>query len=273
MLTVLQGNLLLLGGGNMGAALLRGVLDAEILPAGRIVVVDVDREKLRRLETDHGVAVDTAISGHVSGAGAVLLAVKPAVVGEVLDAMRGELRADQLVLSIVAGVSTSTIADRIGQRSPVIRAMPNIAAVVGASASALAGSPAAGEEHFAMAESILGSVGRVVRVDECLIDAVTGLSGSGPAYIYLVIEALSDGGVRMGLPREVARTLAVQTVLGAARMVGESGEHPAVLRDRVTTPGGTTIAGLQALEDGSLRATLMRAVEAATRRSRDLNAL
>ena len=148
--------------------------------------------------------------------------------------------------------------------------MPNTPAVIQEGVTALAGCSGLSLENLKVAKSIFESVGKVVVVDESLMNAVTGLSGSGPAYVYLVIEALIDGGVRVGLPRNVAHTLAVQTVLGAAKMVGETGEHPAVLKDRVTSPGGTTIAGLQQLEDGGLRATLIKAVQAATHRSSEL---
>ncbi|MCH2375506.1 MAG: pyrroline-5-carboxylate reductase [Planctomycetes bacterium] len=267
--------LVLIGGGNMGEALLRSVLSAGVFGnakagASRVSVVDVSTKLLDAIHRDHKVNVTTDAKSVVPDADVLLLAVKPFVLADVLDDLRDIVRGDQLILSIVAGVEGEFVRDRLGKNNPVVRAMPNIAATVGESASALAKVAPATDEHLSIAEEILGAAGNVVRVEENHLDAVTGLSGSGPAYVYTVIEALSDGGVRMGLTREVARQLATQTVLGAARLVHESGEHPAVLRDRVTTPGGTTIAGLQALEESGLRAALMGAVEAATRRSREL---
>ena len=259
----------------MGEALLRSVLSAGVFGnakagASRVSVVDVSTKLLDAIHRDHKVNVTTDAKSVVPDADVLLLAVKPFVLADVLDDLRDIVRGDQLILSIVAGVEGEFVRDRLGKNNPVVRAMPNIAATVGESASALAKVAPATDEHLSIAEEILGAAGNVVRVEENHLDAVTGLSGSGPAYVYTVIEALSDGGVRMGLTREVARQLATQTVLGAARLVHESGEHPAVLRDRVTTPGGTTIAGLQALEESGLRAALMGAVEAATRRSREL---
>ena len=187
-------------------------------------------------------------------------------------AFRGSVRPGQLVISILAGVESSRIRDLLGKNNPVIRVMPNIAATVDAAASAIAGCDPAAEEHYQVAETLFRAVGDVVRVEEKLLDAVTGLSGSGPAYVYTVIEALCDGGVHMGLPREVAMKLAAQTVLGAAMQVQESGEHPAVLRDRVTTPGRHHRGGIEgAGRPRCLRAALMSAVAAATARSKELN--
>ena len=198
--------------------------------------------------------------------------MKPQTLGSVLDRIKDTVKPEQLIISIIAGVESSYIRDRIGKMNPVIRVMPNIAATVDAAASALAGCEPVTEAHYKAAEAIFGAVGVVVRVEEHHLDAVTGLSGSGPAYIYMVIEALCDGGVKMGLPREVAMTLATQTVFGASKLVRETGQHPAVLKDQVTTPGGTTISALHELEERGLRAMLIKAVETGTERSRQLNA-
>lgn len=264
--------LTLIGAGNMGGALLRGIRAADLIPSSQISVVDLDQRLLEELKATHGVTVTTKASEGVPRADIVLLAVKPFVLESVLDGLKDHVRPEQLIVSVVAGVEGAAIRDRLGKNNPVVRAMPNIAATCAASASAVAACPPATEQHLEMAEAMFAAVGEVVRVGEQHMDAVTGLSGSGPAYVFTVIEALTDGGVRMGLPSVVARKLAMQTVLGAAQLVRDTGEHPAVLRDRVTTPGGTTIAGLHELEAGGLRAALSEAVRAATERARELGA-
>ena len=264
-------NVLLIGGGNMGSALLRGIIQSGLAPAGKITVIDILPDRLEEIRTLHGVEVDVTPGPHVAAADVIILAVKPQILPKVAADIRDSVRPSQLVISILAGVESTRIRDLLGKNNPVVRVMPNIAATVDAAASAIAGCDPATEEHYQVAESLFGAVGEVVRVEEKLLDAVTGLSGSGPAYVYTVIEALCDGGVHMGLPRDVAMKLSAQTVLGAARQVQESGDHPAVLRDRVTTPGGTTAAALRELEDRGLRAALMSAVAAATARSRELN--
>lgn len=268
---MLNKNIVFIGGGNMGSSLLRGVLKAGLTSADRITVVDVYKPKLEELASSYQVHVDTDASAHIPGAAVIVLAVKPQTLNDVLLGFRDAVRPEQLIISVIAGVESAYIRDRIGKQNPVIRCMPNIAATVDAAASAVSGGASVTDEHFQIAEAIFGAVGDVVRVDEQHIDAVTGLSGSGPAYIYMVIEALCDGGVKMGLPRDVAMTLATQTVFGAAKLVRESGVHPATLKDRVTTPGGTTIAAIHELEERGLRATLISAVVAATERSRALN--
>lgn len=268
---MLNKNLILIGGGNMGTALLRGILKAGLTPPEKITVVDVHEGKLAELKQKYAVNVDIDPVPHIPEAAVIILAVKPQTLNDVLDKIDDTVKGEQLIISILAGVESSYIRDRIGKNNPVIRVMPNIAATVDAAASALAGCSPAADEHYAIAEAIFGAVGEVVRVDEHLLDAVTGLSGSGPAYIYMVIEALCDGGVKMGLPRNVAMKLATQTVLGAATLVRETGEHPAMLRDKVTTPGGTTISAIHELEERGLRAMLISAVVTATERSRELN--
>jgi pyrroline-5-carboxylate reductase len=269
---MLQKNMVLIGGGNMGTALLRGILKAKLTAPQRITVVDVHAGKLEELKKTYRVHTASEPTAAVAKANLIILAVKPQTLSGVLDRIRDVVRPEQLIISIVAGVRSTVIRDRLGKQNPVIRVMPNTAATVDAAASALSGCEPAGPEHFRVAEAIFGAVGEVVMVEEQHLDAVTGLSGSGPAYIYMVIEALCDGGVKMGLPREIAMKLATQTVLGAAKLVKETGQHPATLRDQVTTPGGTTISAIHELEERGLRAMLISAVETGTERSRRLNA-
>lgn len=257
-----------LGGGVMAGAILRALLASGRTEPSRVTVSD-PLEQCRQACAALGVGVTAANREAVAGADVVVVAVKPQVVQAVLEEVGGLLNPSQLVLSIAAGVTTAEL-ERSIPSLPVIRAMPNTPFLVGAGAAAFCRGAQAGEGHAALAREILGSGGLCVEVGEAQMDAVTGLSGSGPAYGCLLIEALADGGVRMGLRREVALQLAAQTLLGAARWVLESGEHPAVLRDRVVTPGGTTAAGLAALEAGAVRSHLIRAVEAAARRSAEL---
>lgn len=259
-----------LGAGNMGASLLRGALRSGELRAEDVTVVEIDAARAKALEKEFGVAVVNDPVAAIPGADILLIAVKPFSLGALLDQIRGVCSGKELLISIVAGVEGGYIRDRIGKDNPVVRVMPNLAATVDAAASAIAACPPADDAHLDLAERLFASVGEVVRVAESQLDAVTGLSGSGPAYIFLVLEALCDGGVQMGLAVDVARKLAVQTVLGAAKLVKESGEHPAVLKSQVTTPAGTTIAGLRVLENQAVHAAFMNAVEAASNRSREL---
>lgn len=268
---LLEGKIAIIGVGRMGEALLGGILKANLTVAESVVVADADQEKLREVEGRWGVNTDPENDRAVKGADIVVLAVKPQVVSEVLDQIAHVLSPEQLIISIAAGIRTMTITERLGGDNPVVRVMPNIAAQVGEAISAVCLGEHATEVHGEIAASIFSSIGKVVFVEERLMDAVTGLSGSGLAYIYMVIEALADGGVKMGLPREIALKLATQTVLGAARMVQETRQPPAILKDQVTTPGGTTIAALHELEARGLRAMFMWAVEAATKRSQELS--
>jgi len=245
----------------------------------------VDHEALQRLTESierattavpaTRVLVLTGEGGHFC-AGADLTGLEDAgfasVLRGVLERLRDAVTPEHLVISIAAGVSLGTILQRLGHDRRLARGMPNTPALIGEGASGFCLGPNARPSDEALVLSCLNSVGRAYRVPESLLDAVTGLSGSGPAFVYLMIEALSDGGVRVGLPRDVATALAAQTILGAARMVLETGQHPGQLKDQVTSPGGTTIAGLHALERGGLRATLIDAVVAATARSAELAA-
>lgn len=257
------------GGGNMGEALLRGLLIAKLVAPEDVWVSDVREDRLAFLrETYH---IRTASnSDSVKQADIVLLAVKPQVMAGVLDGLLEAITEDKLLISIAGGISTTFISDRFSFPVRVVRVMPNTPALVLEGMSALARGSHATPEDLEITRRFFEAVGKVVLVDEALLDVVTGLSGSGPAYTCLVIEALTDGGVKMGLSREVALTLAAQTVCGAARLVLETGKHPALLKDMVTTPGGTAIAGLHALEQGGVRAAFINAVETATLRSREL---
>ncbi len=267
--TVLARRLGFVGGGRMAEALISGVLSANLYKSEQIQVADPDASRLDHLKKEYGVQVGVSNHDVAASSNVVVLAVKPQVMAEALKGISA-VSTKQLLISVAAGVRISRIMDACGPHTRVIRAMPNTPAMVGEGMTALAIGPGVGENAVACARRIFGSVGRVVPVDERLMDAVTGLSGSGPAYVFLAIEAMADGGVKMGLPRETAGLLAAQTVLGAARMVLETGQHPARLKDQVTSPGGTTIAGLHRLEQGGLRAVLIDAVEAATKRSQEL---
>jgi pyrroline-5-carboxylate reductase len=258
------------GGGNMAEALLRGILAAKRLAPEQVIVTDVRADRLAYLRDTYGIETSGDNLKTAAQADTVLLAVKPQVVTGVLDDLRRVITERQLLISIAAGISTATIAEAVLRPVRVVRVMPNTPALVLEGMSALAPGALATPEDLATARGLFEAVGKVVVVGEGLMDAVTGLSGSGPAYVFLVIEALSDAGVKMGLPREIATVLAAQTVRGAAKMVLETGKHPGELKDMVTSPGGTTIAGLHALEQGAVRAALINAVEAATRRSQEL---
>jgi len=255
--------LLLVGGGKMGEALLGG-----LLAAGREVAV-VEVYAPRREELAARYPRIEVVEAPIACAGAVLV-VKPA---DVASAARAAVEAGtQRLLSVAAGITTRAIEDAIGRELPVVRAMPNTPALVGAGAAAISPGAHAGEDDLDWAEAILGAVGVVERVPEKLQDAVTGVSGSGPAYVFMVAEALAEAGVLAGLPRATAEALAFQTLLGSAKLLVESGENPAALKAAVTSPGGTTAAGLRELERHGLRAAFLDAVAAATERSRELGA-
>ncbi len=257
-----------LGAGRMAGALVRGIAGAGVCAPGDIVVADPVKAAGEGLAADVGVRVAATNAEAVAGADVVLLCVKPADVAEALGACGPDL-GGRLILSIVAGWSTESLARHAGG-ARLVRAMPNTPAQVGAGATAYSAGPTATAEDRALAGRVFGSVGFAAEVPENSLDAVTGLSGSGPAYVFLVMEALADGGVAAGLPRPLATRLAAQTVLGAARLAAETGEHPALLREAVTSPGGTTAAGLGVLEAAAVRAAFGEAVNAAAERARAL---
>lgn len=254
----------------MGEALVRGLLSAGTYEPSQIAVYDVDSGRVQKLAEQTGVTAAFTPLEAAGAADTVLLAVKPQVVEQALEPLRDVLTERQTLISIAAGVSTARLEACFPAPVPVVRVMPNTPALVGAAATALCTGKNADESHRAKARRIFEAVGLTVDVDEKLLDAVTGLSGSGPAYVFLFIEALADGGVRAGLGRDMALKLAAQTVLGSAQMVLETGEHPGVLKDRVASPGGTTIAGLHALENGAFRGVVIDAVLAATERALEL---
>jgi len=258
-----------IGAGKLGEALIRGLLDARALEPDRIVVTAGSPERGGLLRDQLGVRA-AASNPAVRDADVVLLAVKPQQVAPVLEGLRGALREDQLLVSVAASVSIAFIEQRLDRPVPVVRAMPNTAALVKRAITGIARGTHATAAHLETARAIFAAVGRVVVVDEKHLDAITGLSASGLAFIYVVIESLAEGGVKMGLPRHLATELAAQTVLGAGAMVLETGAHPALLKDNVTTPAGTTIDGLLQLEEGGLRVTLIKSVVHATRRAREL---
>lgn len=258
-----------IGAGNMGLALLKGMIDSGAVPPKAITVRNKRAEKAQALAEKFGVLTAPSNLEAAAGADIVLLSVKPQIFSQVLSELRGKL-GDTLVISVAAGVSTERIERELGGNPRVVRCMPNTPALIKQGATAISAGAYTKAGDLELAQAILGSVGRVVAVDEEHLDAVTGLSGSGPAYVFLIIEAFADAGVKVGLSREIALDLAVQTIQGAARLLQETKEHPGKLKDQVTSPGGTAIAGLHTLEQGGLRTTIMNAVEAATKRAKEL---
>ncbi len=254
----------------MATALARGLIGAEFTAREQVMASDVSREALSAFVKESGARAADSNVDVMRAANIVILAVKPQQMSAVLAEIAAHTQPSHLVISIAAGIPLSTLAESLGADKRLVRVMPNTPCLVAAGASAFALGGAATPDDARLVSQLLSTVGIAIEVPETLLDAVTGLSGSGPAYVYQMIEALSDGGVQMGLPRDVATRLAAQTVFGAARMVIETGEHPGALKDAVTSPGGTTIAGLHALESGGLRAAVMNAVKAATLRSREL---
>jgi len=256
----------------MAAALARGWLAAGLTTPERLSASDPLPQARDAFAADTGVRPGGDNASVLATSEVIVLAVKPQTMPGVLAELRSLLRPQHLVVSIAAGITLRQLTGGLGEGCRLVRVMPNTPCLVGASASGYAPSATATPEDVALVDRLLNAVGRAFRLPEHLLDAVTGLSGSGPAFVAILIEALADGGVRVGLPRDVASALAAQTVLGTAKMVLEANLHPAVLKDMVASPGGTTIAGLHALERGGLRATLMDAVEAATRRATELGA-
>ncbi|HEY3669130.1 MAG TPA: pyrroline-5-carboxylate reductase [Polyangiaceae bacterium] len=260
----------MLGTGNMASALVRGLLSSKTLRPDQIRGSDVRAEHLAELERKYAIQTTTNNSELLAWANVVVLAVKPQVIDRVLDQVAGDFNSDTLVISVAAGVPIRSIEARLPAGARVLRAMPNTAAIALAGATGVAPGSRATADDVKFTKALFDAVGRTVVLDESLIDAVTGLSGSGPAYIMLIIEALADGGVKVGLHRETALLLAAQTVYGSAKLLLETGEHPGRLKDMVTSPGGTAIAGLHTLESGGLRRTLIDAVEVATKRAIEL---
>ena len=260
----------LIGAGNMTEALVVGMLTAGIAHPDELYATDILPERRAHFQDRYKIKVSGDNVDAVRHGQIIILSVEPQVLDEAFRSVKSVLEGKHLIISVAAGYPISRIMAHLKAEARIVRAMPNTPSSVLAGVTALSFGPRLAEEDQQVARIIFESVGKVVVVEERLMDAVTGLSGSGPAYVYLMIEALADGGVKMGLSRQVAELLAAQTVLGTARMLLESGEHPGQLKDRVASPGGTTIAGIHKLEEGCLRATLIAAVEAATKRSQEL---
>ena len=257
----------IIGAGTMGEVLTKALISGCSVSPEHITLADIEGHRLEQLHADYGIQTTTDNSRAIEGADILILAVKPQILGTVLNGIAGILETETLVVSIAAGIAIVTIEESLGPAHRVIRVMPNTPAMIGQGATAIAAGRNAREEDLAIVRRIFDAVGLTVTVDEDLMDAVTGLSGSGPAYGFIIIEALADAGVNMGLPRGIALKLASQTMLGAAQFCLNGDKTPSQLKDMVTSPGGTTIEGIKALERGRLRATLMDAVEAATNRS------
>ena len=259
-----------IGGGKMGSIIAQALISRKLVPAKDIIVTDIDAARLDFLRSSMQLKVSQNNEKAVKGADVIILAVKPQNMASTLAEISSAIDKSKIVISIAAGITTNFIENSLTKGVRVVRVMPNTPALVGAGATAVAKGSCAKAGDIKLTRAIFNSVGISVEVEEILMDAVTGLSGSGPAYCFLIIEALIDAGEQMGLPRDLAKQLASQTMLGAARLCLESDKQPAQLREMVTSPGGTTVAGLKALEEGQIRATILSAVEAATKRSKEL---
>lgn len=260
-----------LGAGKMGGILLKALLARKLLAPHSTVATVAHEDRARAMQEKLGIEVGTDNRRAVRAANIIFVCVKPQVVQEVMQQIRPELTADQLVISVAASVHTRQIEDAVeGKLVPVIRAMPNTPCVLGQGMTAICKGRFATTQHVETACALFDVVGKTVAVDEKHMDAVTGLSASGPAYIYIILESLAEAGVKVGLPRDVATLLAAQTTLGAASVVLETGDHPALLKDAVTTPAGCTIDGILELEEGKLRVTLIKAVVKAAQRAKEL---
>ena len=259
-----------IGAGNMAEAMIRGLVKGGHIAADRVIASGPRRERLDELKAKYAIVVTSANADVASAANLVVLSVKPQIMDKVLREIGEHLKPGTLVVSIAAGIDTATIEAAIPDTMRVVRAMPNTPALVGAGATAISAGKLASETDLATCRALFDAVGITVTLDESHLDAVTGLSGSGPAYIFLILEALADAGVKVGLSRRNAQRLAAQTVMGSAKLLLDTDEHPGKLKDMVTSPGGTAIAGLHTLEEGGLRTTLINAVETATKRAREL---
>lgn len=259
-----------IGAGNMAEALIRGLVRGGHVPPERIAASGPRPDRLEELRREYGIEVTRHNREVAQRCGVLVLSVKPQILDKVLREVGDLVAPGTLVVSIAAGVDTETIEASLPDGVRVVRAMPNTPALVGAGATAVSPGKHASEADLATAKALFDAVGITVVLDEAHLDAVTGLSGSGPAYIFLILEALADAGVKVGLSRRNAQRLAAQTVMGSAKLLLETDEHPGQLKDMVTSPGGTAIAGLHTLEEGGLRTTLINAVETATKRAREL---
>jgi pyrroline-5-carboxylate reductase len=262
--------LAILGLGKMGSILLQAFCQHNVVEPANIVATVNHSERVDALASKFGVRVITDNRGAVKDADIILLCIKPQTLGEVVREIEPELRESQLVISIAASVPTSYIEQRIPAKIPVVRAMPNTPSRVGAGMTAFCCGSSVKPSDLAIVHRLFDTVGETLRVDEKHMDAVTGLSASGPAYIFMILESLAEGGVKVGLPRDIAMKLAGQTVMGSAKMMLETGDHPALLKDAVATPAGCTVDGILELEEGGLRVTLIKAVVKASQRAKEL---
>ena len=259
-----------IGGGQMAEALIRGIVAAELLAPEQIYVMEPNAARMDALRTAYNVRAAAGAAELCAQCGTLLLAVKPQVAQQVLAGYAPFLNEKHLLISIMAGISLAHLRQHAGEQVRLIRAMPNTPALILAGATAFSPAPSATLEDCSLAQRIFAAVGSALEMPESLLDVVTGLSGSGPGYVFTFLEALIEGGVLAGLPRPAAEELALQTLYGSAKLALESREHPAILKGKVTSPGGTTIAGIHALEQGAFRGLIMDAVQTATRRSQEL---
>jgi pyrroline-5-carboxylate reductase len=259
-----------LGAGKMGGILVKALLEKKLLSPKLTSATVQHEDRAKALSKKLGIPVGTDNAKAARNADIVFVGVKPQVVQGVMDDIRAHLSPEQLVISVAASVPTSAIESALGAAIPVVRAMPNTPCAIGHGMTALCKGKYANQQHLEIASELFNVVGRTVVVDEKHMDAVTGLSASGPAYIYIILESLAEAGVKVGLPRDIATLLAAQTALGAAAVVLETGDHPALLKDAVTTPAGCTIDGIMELEEGKLRVTLIKAVVKAAQRAKEL---
>ncbi len=268
--TLKLNRLAIIGAGKMGETLVSALVGSGVIEASDVVATGKHQERLEKFGRNFGVETTLDNTAAVLDAEVILLCVKPQVAPSVIEELSGHLNEKQVLLSIVAGLTTEMIESHLNQEVPVVRAMPNTPSCIGAGMTAICGGRWATADHVELGREMFSRIGRSLVLDEKHFDAVTGVSGSGPAFIYMVIEAMADGGVKMGLPRKVATELAAQTCFGAGQMVIEKGAHPALLKDEVTTPAGCTIDGLLMLEEGGLRVTLIKAIVEAGRRAGEL---
>ncbi|HEX7392313.1 MAG TPA: pyrroline-5-carboxylate reductase [Thermoplasmata archaeon] len=262
----------IIGGGNMGEAIAKGILQTKWATPDHMMIAEPLKERLEKLKSmAHGIKASHSNVDAASWADVILLSIKPQIMAHVLEEIKPIMKDSKLVISLAAGISTTFMEKKLGGKVPVIRAMPNIAAVVRESATAICPGKYANDDDLSVARHIFESVGIVVDInEESLMDAVTGLSGTGPMYVFQILEGLSDAGVKVGLSRDIANVLSVQTLIGSSKLIKDTKEHPAKLKDLVTSPGGTAISALHSLERNGLKAMLIDAVEIASKRSAEL---
>ncbi len=265
-------NIAVIGVGKLGGTLCSALVRRGVVTPDRLVGTTAHEASAQSAQEQYGIRVLNDNTAAVAGADLIILSVKPQGMGKLLQELKPVVSPGQVVLTAAAAITTGFVEERLQEGVPVLRAMPNLPSLIGHGMTVLCPGRRARAEHVALAEEVFGAVGRVAAIDhEELMDAVTGLSGSGPAYGYIIIESLAEGGVKTGLPRSLATTLAAQAILGAAAMVLETGQHPALLKDMVTTPAGTTVDGLMALEEGNIRVALIKAVDAATAKAKEIS--